>query len=264
MNIDELFVLVVEPSKMQRKIIIDKLNKTGITSLCEAVDGASALAMMHEDRPDIVVSAYHLADMSGADFIKTIRHDDELKDVGFILISSETQFRYLDPVKQSGSTAILPKPFADDQLLTALRSALQLMDSAVQLDEDIIDMEGLRVLVVDDSPLARKFIMKVLQGMGIEIFTEAGDGQEAIDLLQNNFFDLVVTDYNMPNINGKELTEYIRNKSSQSSVPVMMVSSEASSSRLSGVQQSGVSALCDKPFAPEEVRKLLNSILQDA
>lgn len=264
MEIEDLFVMVVEPSTVQRKIIIEKLENAGVVSLAEVKTATEALDMMRNDQPDIVVSAFHLEDMTGADLIKTIRFDEELKDVGFILVSSETQFRYLDPVKQSGSTAILPKPFADEQLMTALRSALHLLQPVQhQSDDDGIDFERLNVLVVDDSPLARKFIIKVLRGLGIEIFTEACDGQEAIDLLTDNFFDLVVTDYNMPNVNGEELTHYIREKSGQSSVPIIMVSSEASSGRLSGIQQTGVSALCDKPFAADEVRQLLNNILSN-
>lgn len=264
MEIEDLFVMVVEPSKVQRKIIVDKLKQAGVGSVAEAETGTETLEIMRGDRPDILVSAYYLDDMNGADLIKAIRVDDELKDVGFILVSSETQFRYLDPVKQSGSTAVLPKPFTDEQLMTALRSALHLLQPVQYSQDDVVDFEGLNVLVVDDSSLARKFIIKVLKGLGIDSFTEAEDGQEAIDILSNNIFDLVVTDYNMPNVNGKELTEYIRQKSGQSSIPIMMVTSEANDGRLSGIQQTGVSALCDKPFSPEEVRQLLNNILHDA
>lgn len=264
MEIEDLYVLVVEPSKVQRKIIVDKLKKAGVGSVAESQTGVETIEMMRADQPDILVSAYYLEDMTGADLIKTIRLDDELKDVGFILVSSETQFRYLDPVKQSGSTAVLPKPFSDEQLMTALRSALHLLQPIQFIDDDNgADFEGLNVLVVDDSLLARKFIIKVLKGLGVDTFTEAEDGQEAIDILANNFFDLVVTDYNMPNVNGEELTEYIRQESGQSSVPIMMVTSEANDGRLSGIQKKGVSALCDKPFSPNEIRQLLNSILND-
>jgi len=79
--------------------------------------------------------------------------------------------------------------------------------------------------------------------------------------LANNFFDLVVTDYNMPEMDGKELTEYIRNHSQQASIPILMVTSEASHSHLAGVKQSGVSAMCDKPFEPSMVKSLIRSIL---
>ena len=74
-------------------------------------------------------------------------------------------------------------------------------------------------------------------------------------------FDLIVTDYNMPQINGKELTEYIRNSSEHSHLPVLMVTSEANDTHLSNIAQSGVNAMCDKPFEPHTVRKLLYQLL---
>ena len=87
-------------------------------------------------------------------------------------------------------------------------------------------------------------------------------GYVAIDLLQNNMFDLVVTDFNMPEVNGQELTQYIREHSQQSHIPVLMVTSEANESHLANIAQSGVNALCDKPFEPETVRALLSRIME--
>ena len=116
--------------------------------------------------------------------------------------------------------------------------------------------------MVDDSRLARNHIKRVLQNLGIQHLTEAEDGQQAIELLQNNMFDLVVTDFNMPEVNGQELTQYIREHSQQSHIPVLMVTSEANESHLANIAQSGVNALCDKPFEPETVRALLSRIME--
>jgi two-component system chemotaxis response regulator CheY len=91
---------------------------------------------------------------------------------------------------------------------------------------------------------------------------EAEDGQQAISMLQQQMFDLVVTDYNMPEVNGQELTEFIRSTSTQSHIPVLMVTSEANETHLSNIAQSGVNAMCDKPFEPETVRALLFQLLE--
>ena len=88
----------------------------------------------------------------------------------------------------------------------------------------------------------------------------ATDGQHAVDMLTEQYFDLVVTDYNMPNMDGRELVDHIRNVSSQASVPVLMVTSEENENRLAAVQQSGVSAICDKPFGVDTVRSLVQQI----
>jgi two-component system chemotaxis response regulator CheY len=96
----------------------------------------------------------------------------------------------------------------------------------------------------------------------LEQITEVADGSEAIEILQDQMFDLVITDYNMPEVNGRELTEYIRNESQQSHIPVLMVSSEANETHLANIAQSGVNAMCDKPFEPSNVRRILFGLLE--
>ena len=72
---------------------------------------------------------------------------------------------------------------------------------------------------------------------------------------------MIVTDYNMPEMDGREFTEFVRTRSGQSSVPILMVSSEQNRNRLAAVQNAGVSALCDKPFDPRLVRDLILKLL---
>ena len=92
---------------------------------------------------------------------------------------------------------------------------------------------------------------------GIERITEAVNGKEAVDCLQTTMVDLVITDYNMPEMDGRELTEYIRTQSWQNAVPVLMVTSEQNMGRLAAVEKAGVSAICDKPFEATSIRRLI-------
>jgi len=262
MRLSDLYILLVEPSKMQRHVIEKHLRGLGVASIKSCDTGEEALELMAADPPDLVISTLYLAGISGAKLLTQMRTDPRLRDMAFVLISSETQFRYLDPIKQAGATAVLPKPFSDAQLATALKTTLHNIEP--EEGARMRDPELLKVLVVDDSPLARKFIRKVLSGLGISHFVEASDCAEALQKLADDYFDLVVTDFNMPNVNGQELTEQIRSNSSQRSVPIMMVTSEESESRLSAVQQAGVSAICDKPFASDHVKQLLDSLLAEA
>tara|TARA_R110002167_G_scaffold244923_1_gene450374 strand:+ start:718 stop:1506 length:789 start_codon:yes stop_codon:yes gene_type:complete len=261
MRLSDLYILLVEPSKMQRHVIEKNLASFGISSIKSCDTAEQALAILAADPPDLVISTLYLSGISGADLLTRMRSEPTLREIAFVLISSETQFRYLDPIKQSGATAVLPKPFSDIQLATALKTTLHNIEP--EEGARIRDPELLKVLVVDDSPLARKFIRKVLSGLGISHFVEAVDGADALEKLADDYFDLVVTDFNMPNVNGQELTEQIRSNSSQRSVPIMMVTSEESESRLSAVQQAGVSAICDKPFAADHVKQLLDSLLAE-
>ncbi len=89
------------------------------------------------------------------------------------------------------------------------------------------------------------------------------DGKNALDYFAKEEFDLVITDLNMPVMDGNELIEHIRNESSHPYVPILMVTSEENEATLEHVQQAGVSAICDKPFEPDNVKQLLSNILND-
>jgi len=156
--------------------------------------------------------------------------------------------------------AILPKPFETEQLQKALYTTLDFLEPQnVELEDGFV--EDLYVLVVDDSLTARNHIKKTLLGIGIENITEAKNGREAMELVKSNFFDLIVTDYNMPEMDGKALVDFVRNESNQAGIPILMVTSESNASQISAVQQAGVSAMCDKPFEIGNVRELIRQIM---
>lgn len=260
LSLADLVVLVVEPSPTQRRILCRALAEQGVNQTLECDTGAAALAALVTQAPDLVVSALYLPDMTGTELVHHIRALDTAADTPFMLISSETRFRYLDPIRQAGAVGILPKPFSPAELRTALGATLDLLDE--ERDAlDGMDPESLRVLVVDDSPLSRRHISRVLGSLGVAHIDQAADGVEALDLIREHYYDFVVTDYNMPHMDGRELVEQIRTASSQSSLPVLMVTSESNSNRLAAVQQSGVSAICDKPFEPAMVKRLVRQIL---
>ena len=111
--------------------------------------------------------------------------------------------------------------------------------------------------------MARNHLKRVLKGLGIENITEADDGASAVPVLDAQFFDFVVTDYNMPQMDGKALLEHIRNNSNQRSIPVLMVTSEGNQGNLAAVEQAGVSGICDKPFELDAVREMVHKMMTD-
>lgn len=261
-TLGELLVLLVEPSSAQAKFISKSLRQAGLDHNDVVPDGESALRFIMSHQPDLVISAMHLPDMTATQLIQTLREDNELGNTAFMLISSETGFEFIDPIRQAGVIAILPKPFEPQQLKRALYNTLDTL-SPRQLELQHIPVEDLKVLVVDDSSLARKHIKRVLHGIGIDHVVEADDGATAVPLLDSCFFDIVVTDYNMPHMDGKALLEHIRNNSNQRSIPVLMVTSEGNMGNLAAVEQAGVSGICDKPFEIDTVRQLIQSMLTD-
>lgn len=260
LSIQDLSIVLVEPSGVQAQIIRGHLEGAQVRDVQCVTNGAEALEHLRQFPPDLVISAMYLPDMTASDLIHAMRQDPELADTPFMMISSETAFSELDPIRQAGVVAILPKPFEPRDLKRALGATLEFVnpDSAALAD---VVLDDLVTLVVDDSPLARKHISRVLNNLGIRDITTAENGREAVALIEERFFDLVVTDYNMPEMDGEMLTRYIREHSSQRSIPVLMVTSEGDSSRLSAVQQAGVSGICDKPFDPLTVKQMIRNML---
>ena len=258
-SLKELVVMVVEPSTTQRRIVCDELYDNGITTILESESGEGAFGRVTRELPDLVISAMYLPDMTAIELLHSLRESSRHADTPFMLVSSETRFQYLDPIRQAGVAGILPKPFSDQQLRTALAATLDMLSHTL-IDHDL-EQQALRVLVVDDSPMARKHISRVLKSLGIERIDQAVDGIEALERIGEHLYDFVVTDYNMPRMDGKALIDHIRHDSSQTSLPVLMVTSEADRNRLSAVQQSGVSAICDKPFEPAVIRHLVKQMV---
>ncbi|WMS87770.1 response regulator [Pleionea litopenaei] len=261
LQIQDLTILLVEPSVTQQKIILQNLAAAGIDKVDCVGSGKEAIEQLSKLPPDLVISSMYFEDMTALELISHIREHSEQTNIPFMLISSEVRFGRIDPIKQAGVVAILPKPFDSAALNTALRNTLHFLEPD-ELELANYDPTRLRVLVVDDSALARKFIIKTLNGLGIEQITEAADGKAAMNLLQDNAdFDLIVSDYNMPEMDGKALVEYVRSDNKVAHIPVLMVTSEQNRAVLNNIEQVGVSAICDKPFEPDHVKQLLANIL---
>lgn len=255
-SLADLSVLLVEPSSMQAGLVTRMLQHQGVRSIHTVGEGHAALAALSESQEGwVVISSLYLPDMAGTDLVMAMRDDEALEAVPFILISSETRPQVLEPVRQSGACSIVAKPFNEQQLSRALYAAADYLNPPD--DIDAADIENLRVLLVDDSMASRRHILRLLAELGITRVVEAENGKAAVALLQETMVDLVITDYNMPEMDGRELTEYIRTQSWQNTVPVLMVTSEQNMGRLAAVERAGVSAICDKPFEAGSIRKLI-------
>src|SRR5438105_12234180 len=98
-----------------------------------------------------------------------------------------------------------------------------------------------RILVVDDSAVARLYLRRILEisGFPIKDFWQAGDGLAAIDILQKQQVDLVITDINMPHMNGEELVQWLKGDDRFKALPVVVVSTDSSAARVQRLAGAG-------------------------
>jgi two-component system chemotaxis response regulator CheY len=111
------------------------------------------------------------------------------------------------------------------------------------------------VLVVDDSAVMRQMVVRTLKMSGVPLGTilEAGNGEEGLFVLQEQWVDLLLLDINMPVMNGEEMLRRVRATPETEHLPVIVVSTEGSETRLQSLQELGAS-IVRKPFAPETLR----------
>jgi two-component system chemotaxis response regulator CheY len=116
---------------------------------------------------------------------------------------------------------------------------------------------GRRVLVVDDMTSIRSVVMALLKSEGYEAFG-AGNGQAALDLLSKKQFDLVLSDWSMPEMNGSELVQRIR--ATNTKLPIIMVTAESDPGRVTELRDLGVNGYLIKPFKPAALMAVLGRL----
>ncbi|MBN1764664.1 MAG: response regulator [Sedimentisphaerales bacterium] len=119
------------------------------------------------------------------------------------------------------------------------------------------------ILIVDDSATMRTVIKRTVNMSELPIgeYFEAGNGKEALEVMRQNWIDLVLADINMPEMNGIEMTEQMQNDEELRNIPVVVVSTEASTTRIEQLKDKGVRGYIHKPFTPEKIRDLVHEIL---
>ena len=118
-----------------------------------------------------------------------------------------------------------------------------------------------RVIVVEDFKTSRQIIKKTLEGLGHKV-DEAVDGREATKFFNGDKIDLVITDYNMPNMDGGALVEYIRSKEAYKYIPIFMLSTETNSSKQERAREAKITAWIKKPFEVTEFKNLITKVLE--
>ncbi|MCK9781696.1 MULTISPECIES: chemotaxis response regulator CheY [Enterobacterales] len=122
--------------------------------------------------------------------------------------------------------------------------------------------KDLKFLVVDDFSTMRRIVRNLLKELGFTNVEEAEDGADALTKLRNSAIDFVITDWNMPNMDGLELLKNIRSDAGLAATPVLMVTAEAKKENIIAAAQAGASGYVVKPFTAAILEEKLNKIFE--
>jgi len=120
-----------------------------------------------------------------------------------------------------------------------------------------------RLLIVDDSPAMRAFVRRVIDLSGFDLAAcfEASNGQEALDLLRAEWVDAILTDINMPCMDGEEFLRRLAADEIYRSIPAIVISTDATQHRIDRLMALGARGYLTKPFVPEVLRTALETTL---
>lgn len=119
-----------------------------------------------------------------------------------------------------------------------------------------------KILVVDDSNMLRDMVKFALQEGGYNDLTEASDGAIALEKAKGQVFDLVITDVNMPNMNGLDLVRELRKLPPYAKTPILVLTTEGSDDMKMAGKQAGATGWIVKPFLPEQLLKAVGMVLK--
>jgi two-component system chemotaxis response regulator CheY len=120
----------------------------------------------------------------------------------------------------------------------------------------------MRILVVDDFSTMRRIVKNILQQLGFANIEEAEDGKVALGKLQNNQFDFIISDWNMPNMMGIDLLREVRGDEKLKAIPFLMVTAESNKENVVQAVQAGVSNYIVKPFTADALETKLEAIFK--
>jgi len=252
-------ILIVDDSTFMRTVIRTRLEKVGY-KIVEAADGLKALEMARQE-PDIalITMDVEMPNLDGFATSKQLRSDSSLpeylKTVPIVFITSYDSVEDRRRGFDLGATDFVGKENIETDLVSTVDRILR----------PGTDMTGLEALVVDDSFFSRKIISRILSSRGI-VVTEADNGKSALDIISHapGRFDILITDLNMPVMDGMELTRKVRLELGMHQIPIIMLS--VSDDKVTQIElfKAGITDYLTKPFLKEELLGRLHSHVEVA
>jgi len=123
-------------------------------------------------------------------------------------------------------------------------------------------MASMKILIVDDSITIRRIISNALKTVGFPETVEAVNGKDALEKLTSNKIDFIITDWNMPEMNGLDLIKEVRANPVYSSMPILMITTRGTERDVVEALQAKVNSYIMKPFTPQELKEKMEGILK--
>jgi DNA-binding response OmpR family regulator len=249
-------VLLADDSALIHRHTAPILEEAGF-DVVGAFDGKEALDLVEERKPDLVITDVEMPALDGYVVCKTIKERcaiGQLPPMPVIICSALGEAADLERGFDAGADDYLVKPAAPDELLSRIRSLLSTFGVEPGQREHI--------LVVDDSPAVRHLIADALSRQGFAVAV-ADDGQAALERAREERFDMIVTDYDMPRLNGFELVHALKRDPKLRELPTLMLTARDTRRDQAQMRAVGLTSYLVKPFSVDKCIAIVERVLAE-
>ena len=248
---EQLRILVVDDSSFSRNLIRGCLAPLE-AHIVEAVNGKEALRLAFTTDFDIVVTDVEMPEMNGLQLCRQLKTYSDTKGIPVVIISDFHSEKDIDRGFQSGAEAYLSKADMRAELVGTVKRILK----------DYHFRSSKTVLVVDDTLSVLKIVEYGLTVSGFQVVS-ACNGKQALLEIDRKRPDLILSDINMPEMNGYELLEAVRGRGDTASVPFVVMSGYTDRRSMKSMISKGAAAYITKPFNLDELVILVEKLLSD-
>jgi signal transduction histidine kinase/DNA-binding response OmpR family regulator/HPt (histidine-containing phosphotransfer) domain-containing protein len=269
--IQDAMVLVVDDNKNSRSVIKRILESFGFQSTLSK-SGGDALALLNDPssmmpQPILIIIDYFMPGLSGIDTAKHIKNTENFKNTPIILMSAFGHENDIEPDDRLWIDAYIEKPLKQSSLFDTIMSVLdsqkqttekfiQKTSSQVSVRPKAMDETQIHILLVEDNIFNQHVAREILESENFSVDV-ANNGQEAIDAISTDRYDLVLMDVQMPKIDGYEATRCIRKMSNQSSLPIIAMTAHAMQGDRELCLDSGMNDYISKPINRDQLFNML-------
>ena len=247
-------VVVIDDAPVVREVIRKHLSKIGFEqdNIFEAGDGLEGINLLRNEKVDLIISDWNMPKMDGLELLKTINSYPELVDIPFIMITSETDKEKVEEALKAGVNQYIFKPFKPDYFKQKIQQTL---------GRNLYGNK--QVLIVDDSPVIRRIVERLLKilGFGGFNFLGADNGVLALPMLEEKKVDLIITDLHMHEMDGIEFVRELRENEKTDLIPVLMITSDYNTNIMLEAYEAGVDEFMQKPFKAVDLEEKIKVLL---
>jgi response regulator RpfG family c-di-GMP phosphodiesterase len=248
---NQINILVVDDSPSIRKALLKQLRETG-ANVTQAEDGQQGLKAALEGEFDLIITDIEMPNLNGLDLCQRLKNSPATRSTPVIILSSLETTRDIDQGFKVGASAYISKSEAHLQLKETIDKVLKKSKFH----------HSRLILVVDDSKIICQVIGQGLEAAGFQVVT-AENGKMALKRMQDIRPDLILSDIEMPEMNGIDFCKAVHNDPTLASIPFVIMSTNSDRAVMRRLLQLGASSYLVKPFNLEQVIITVEKLLSD-